>query len=168
MITVNSRKFDGTIRKSWTCDVIENDHGRIVAVGRFETDIYHPDLGLIENGTLSYEYFWFDRWYNIFTFVRPDGAFRNYYCNICMPPKLTNGVLDYVDLDIDVLVDADFSFRILDRDDFEKSAALYDYPIDVRVKVETTLAEIIELIGSRNLPDASLFATSRSREREGG
>lgn len=162
MITVNSRKYDGTIRKSWTCDVIENIDNRIIAVGRFDADVGHPDLGLIEKDTVSHEYFWLDRWYNIFRFVKPDGTFRNYYCNICMPPELTNDVLNYIDLDIDVVVAPDFSFQILDRDDFEKNAELYSYPIDLRAQVEITLAQLMELIKCRNLPGASdLFGSKQ-------
>ncbi|PYS98065.1 MAG: hypothetical protein DMF63_17580 [Acidobacteria bacterium] len=162
MITVNSRKYDGSIRKSWTCELIENVDDRIIAVGRFDAEVVHADLGIIEKGTLSYEYFWLDRWYNIFRFVTPDGAFRNYYCNVCMPPRFSDDVLDYVDLDIDVVVDADLTYRILDRDDFERNAELYNYSNDVRDRVDAALNELIELIRSRNLPDASeVLATSR-------
>jgi protein associated with RNAse G/E len=169
MITVNSRKYDGSIRKSWICEVVEKLEDGIVAVGRFDADVNHSDLGIIRRGTLSYEYFWLDRWYNIFRFVTADGSFRNYYCNICMPPEFSNNVLDYVDLDIDVVVDPDFSYRILDRDDFETNAALYNYPVEVRDRVETALRELLELIESRNLPGAAGFsATTRSSVRENG
>ena len=169
MITVNSRKFDGTIRKSWTCDVVIEDDDLVVAVGRFDTAVNHSDLGLIPKGTLSYEYFWLDRWYNIFRFVTADGAFRNYYCNICMPPQISDNVIDYVDLDIDVVVDADFSYQILDRDDYEANAERYSYPTEVRDRVEATLKELLELIKLKNLPGASeVFATSQMRMREIG
>jgi protein associated with RNAse G/E len=162
MITVNSRKYDGTIRKSWTCEVVEELDDLVVAVGYFDADVNHSDLGLITQGTQSYEYFWLDRWYNVFRFVTADGSFRNYYCNICMPPRFSNNVLDYVDLDIDVVVDPDFSYRILDRDDFEANAERYTYPNEIRDRVETTLRELLQLIESRDLPGASEFsATTR-------
>jgi len=132
----------------------------VVAVGTFDADVNHSDLGLITQGTRSYEYFWLNRWYNIFKFATADGQFRNYYCNICMPPQFSNDVLDYVDLDIDVVVNADFSHRILDREDFERNAELYDYPFEVRDRVEKSLEELLELIRVRDLPGASeLIAT---------
>ena len=163
MITVNSRKFDGAIRKSWTCELVHDDKDLLVGVGRFDADADHVVLGLIKKGTLSYEYFWRDRWYNIFKFITPEGTFRNYYCNICMPPQISNDVIDYVDLDIDVVVDADFSYRILDRDDFNTNASLYDYPAELRDKVESALQEISDLISARNLPGASeVFATTEN------
>ena len=167
MITVNSRKYDGTIRKSWTCELVEKDDELIVAVGRFDADVNHSDLGLITQGTVSHEYFWLDRWYNVFRFVTADGAFRNYYCNVCMPPQFSEDVIDYVDLDVDVLVHADFSYRILDRDDFETNAELYNYPDEIRDRVEAALKDLMELIRLRDLPGASeVFATTGSSSRD--
>jgi protein associated with RNAse G/E len=167
MITVNSRKYDGTIRKSWTCELVEQVDDLVVAVGTFDADVNHSDLGLITQGTLSHEYFWLDRWYNVFRFVTADGAFRNYYCNICMPPQFSKNVIDYVDLDIDVVVDPDFSYRILDRDDFETNAELYNYPLEVRNRVDATLEDVLELIRLGDLPGASeVCAATQSSSRE--
>ena len=161
MITVNSRKYDGTIRRTWTCELIETNGSQLGLLGKFDTDITHPDLGHIKKGTLSYEYYWLDRWYNIFRFHEPSGKLRNYYCNINMPPTFENGVLDYVDLDIDVLIQPDLSFTILDREDFEKSAERFNYPSDLLTKVEQTLADLIGFIDKRHVPGLpELFATS--------
>src|SRR5207248_3333985 len=98
-ITVNSRNFDGTLRRSWSARLIKQDGSLIEMIGEFETGVAHPDLGVIDRGTISYEYYWLDRWYNVFRFHEPHGEFRNYYCNINLPPTFENGILDYVDLD---------------------------------------------------------------------
>ena len=36
---------------------------------------------------ISLEYYWLDRWYNVFRFSDPDGKLRNYYCNVNVPPQ---------------------------------------------------------------------------------
>jgi uncharacterized protein len=154
MITVNSRKYDGTIRRSWTCELIERQDPLLLFVGEFENDVEHPDLGCIARGTVSYEYYWLDRWYNIFRFHEPSGSLRNFYCNINMPPSFDGSVLDYVDLDIDILVWPDFSYTILDRDDYERNAARFGYPPEVDERVETAVKELLEMIGRRNLPNS--------------
>ncbi|HVF29506.1 MAG TPA: hypothetical protein VNA22_00995, partial [Pyrinomonadaceae bacterium] len=71
MITINSRKYDGTIRRAWTCEFIEQRDSLLLFVGEFEAAVEHRDLGRIEAGTVSYEYYWLDRWYNIFRFHEP-------------------------------------------------------------------------------------------------
>ena len=167
MITVNSRKFDGTIRRSWNCELVEDRGGLLVFVGKFETDVRHPDLGHIKKDTVSYEYYWRERWYSIFRFHEPSGSLRNLYCNINMPPRFEDGVLDYVDLDIDIVVWPDLSHEVLDREEFERNALLLNYPAEVKEKVEATLQELLELIDRRYHPDVpELFATSSPGTRE--
>ena len=153
MIEVNSRSFDGSVRKSWRCELIEQRDQLVLAVGVFETEVHHPDLGHIKIGTVSYEFFWLDRWYNIFRFHEPSGELRNYYGNICMPPTFENGVLDYVDLDIDVLIFPGAAPVVLDREEYEVHAEAFGYPPDVRGKVAAALQELLELFERREMPE---------------
>lgn len=151
-ITVNSRKYDQTIRRSWNCELVEQTESLLVLVGVFDEDVTHADLGHIKRGTVSREYYWLDCWYSIFRFHEPDGTLRNYYCNINQPPKFENGVLDYVDLDIDVLVWPDLKYKILDVKEFEENAVRYKYPESVAAKTYETLAELTILIKKRDFP----------------
>jgi hypothetical protein len=50
----------------------------IELTGEFAEDVEHSNLGQIKNGTVSHEYFWLDRWYNVFRFHEPDGTLRNF------------------------------------------------------------------------------------------
>jgi protein associated with RNAse G/E len=60
--------------------------------------------------------------------------------------------LSYVDLDIDVLVAPDLTYKILDEEDFEANAVRYSYPDDVQANARLALAELIELIEARAFP----------------
>jgi len=151
-VTINSRKYDLSVRRSWTCELVEQREPLLVFLGEFEHDVAHPGLGEIKRGTLSYEYYWLDRWYNVFRFHEPDGLFRNYYCNINMPPTFENGILDYVDLDIDILLWKDFTYEVVDQADFEANALKYKYPPAVRAKVEETVLYLIGEIESKRFP----------------
>ena len=93
-------------------------------------------LGEIPRGTRTAEYYWFNRWYNIFRFLENDGSTRLWYCNINTPPILENGVLSYIDLDIDVLVQPDFTYQVLDIDEFEQNAKVFGYADEVRREVQ--------------------------------
>lgn len=148
IVTINSRKYDGTVRRSWTCRFLSQQESLLTFEGLFDAEVLHPDLGLIAAGTRSLEYYWLDRWYNVFRFFEPRGEFRNLYCNINMPPTLSDGVLDYVDLDIDVLVWPDARVLVLDEDEFEKNAAKLRYTAEIRKKAFETLAEVRSMIGS--------------------
>jgi len=151
-ITINSRKYDQSIRRTWSAELIKRSHSLIVVAGEFDRDIEHPGLGSINRGTVSYEYYWLDRWFNIFRFHEPDGALRNYYCNVAMPPTLANGVLDYVDLDIDIVVWPDRKYEVLDRDDFEQNALKYGYSEQVLRQTANSVDAVIRLIECGELP----------------
>ena len=118
----------------------------------FEVEVEHETLGRILRGTRTLEYYWLGRWYNVFKFLSDDGLLRLYYCNINMPPELENGVLTYVDLDIDVLVRPDLSYQILDLEEFDMNAERYHYPDQVRAQAQRSLAELIGVIETRAFP----------------
>lgn len=151
-VVINSRKFDGTIHKSWSCELINETPDYYLFLGIFQSEIKHPHLGVIRPGTASYEYYWKRECYNVFRFVEPEGVFRNFYCNINLPPTFSGNVLDYIDLDIDVLVWKDFSCQILDRDEFESNAAKYQYPSETRIEAKKSLRELLRLIENRQFP----------------
>ncbi|HEY0097834.1 MAG TPA: DUF402 domain-containing protein [Pyrinomonadaceae bacterium] len=151
-VTVHARKFDGRLHREWQAGLVRRVGSLVVVEGVFAEEIRHDQLGTIAPGTLSAEYYWTDRWYSVFRFHEPWGALRNYYCNINQPAKFDGHVLTFTDLDIDVLVAPDFSYRILDEEEFAANAALYGYPESVRESARHALAELLSLIERREHP----------------
>jgi protein associated with RNAse G/E len=151
-VTVNSRKYGGRVRRTWTGGLVSRSDELIVLVGRFDSDVEHSDLGFIRSGTVSFEHFWLTRWYNIFRFHEPDGKLKAWYCNIAMPPTFDGSVLDFTDLDLDVVVWPDMSYQVLDRDDFERNSLKYGYPDDVRRTAEEAVNDLRLLIDNRAFP----------------
>jgi protein associated with RNAse G/E len=151
-VVINSRKFDQSISRSWTADLIERQNSLLVFVGIFNETVKHPFLGVIRPGTISYEYYWLGGWFNVFRFHEPEGEFRNFYCNLNMPPVFQNNVLDYVDLDIDVIVWKDFSHEIHDLDDFIINSKKYKYSEQLVKTAEVQLNKLLEMIENRDFP----------------
>lgn len=69
-----------------------------------------------------------------------------------MPPRFDDETLTYVDLDIDLLVEPDFSFRVLDLDDFELNARRYNYPPNVKREARRAVDQLIGMIDTRAFP----------------
>lgn len=151
-ITILSKYFDGTVRKTWTAELLSRDDNLLLLRGIFENTIEHSELGVIAAGTISYEYYWLDKWYNVFRFHEPDGSFRNFYCNVNTPPTLNDDVLEYVDLDLDIIVDAAGSQRLLDVAEYEAHADRFGYPGSIRSYVENAIRELTDMIESRKDP----------------
>ena len=151
-IVVHSCKYDGRVNRSWPARLLRRDGTLIVLEGVFAEEVRHPLIGLIEAGTLSTEIYWTDRWYSVFRFQAPDGRLLKFYCNVNTPPRLEAGVLSYVDLDVDVLVETDFSYVVLDEEEFERHSEIYGYPHAYRARVREAVEEILRLVRSREFP----------------
>jgi len=145
-------KYDGAEHRRWPARIAKTEGPLLVLDAVFDEEIQHDLLGTISSGTVSTEYYWLDRWYNIFRFSDSDGTLRNFYCNVNQPPSFDGHVLSYIDLDIDVLVAPDFTYKILDVEDFEENAKRYCYPKDVQENARRALDELKVLIESRAFP----------------
>jgi protein associated with RNAse G/E len=152
VIVVRSFKYDGTLHRHWPARLLRCDASLIELDGRFEEEIHHTQLGTIPSGTRTLEYYWLDRWYNIFRFLKPGGELLYHYCNVNVPPVFDGHGLSYIDLDMDILVAPDLSYRILDREEFETNAARFRYPSEVRKRARLALDELIALIRARRFP----------------
>jgi protein associated with RNAse G/E len=141
-VLIRVLKYDGTERRRWFGRVARHDGPLIVLDAVFDEEVQHDLLGTIASCTVSKEYYWLDRWYNVFRFS------NRFYCNVTQPPSFDGSVLTYVDLDIDVLVESDFSYRILDLEDFETS----QYPAEIDQSARQAVEDLIEEIKTRSFP----------------
>jgi uncharacterized protein len=152
IIKVEALKYDRSVHRSWKCQLIAENEDFWEFVGVFETEIKHPLLGVIRPDTVSYEFYWKNRCFNVFRFHEPEGDLRNFYCNVNLPPVLENNVLSYIDLDIDILVAPDFNFEIVDLEEFEENARKFNYPAEVVEKARGGLEEVVQMILGKKFP----------------
>ena len=151
-IKVRVLKYDGTEYRHWNAKLVRCDGSLMVLNGEFDIEVQHSQLGRIPLGTRTVEYYWLDKWYNVFRFLGNTGETRLWYCNVNMAPIVEDSILTYVDLDIDVLVQADFSYQILDLDEFEHHARVLSYPQEVQDSAKNALAELISRVEGRQFP----------------
>lgn len=78
------------------------------------------DLGyvLLEPGDRWTEYFYTDRWYNVFEIHAADDSLKGWYCNITRPARITAREVVAEDLALDLWVAPDGETRLLDEDEF--------------------------------------------------
>ena len=145
-------KYDGHEHRRWPARIAKADGPLLVLDAVFDEEIQHDLLGRISSGTVSTEHYWLDRWYNVFRFSDPDRTLKSFYCNVNTPPLFDGRVLSYIDLDIDVLVAPDLTYKILDVDDFEENARRYGYPQYVQANARQAVADLTGLIEARSFP----------------
>ena len=150
--SIHVLRYDGTEHRHWNARLVRRDGSLIVLEAEFDVEVRHLHLGHIPLGTRTIEYYWQDRWYNVFEFLDDAGETRLWYCNVNLPPVIAESSITYVDMDLDIIVRTDFSYQILDADEFEQHAQTFGYPQEVQESAQKALSEIILRIESRQFP----------------
>jgi hypothetical protein len=150
--------------------VIKTDHagreilrytGRVLTRGatwvrleaRFSRPDVHTPYHTFRQGDRFIEWFYSDRWYNIFEMYGvDDDRLTGWYCNVTRPAVIGPDTIRADDLALDVFVAPDGTITVLDEDEF---AAL---PLDesTRERAHLALDEIKRRVETRQPPFSRL------------
>jgi hypothetical protein len=119
-ITVQKKNPEGKVTYEYAGMLLSRDGNSIKLEALFDrADMPFMDV-VFKKGDRFVEYYYTDRWYNIFAIHdRDDGKVKGWYCNIGMPAVIEGRVVSYVDLALDLWVSVDGKQTVLDEDEFE-------------------------------------------------
>ena len=119
---------------------------------RWERPAMNLGYVIFETGDHFTEWYFSDRWYNIFEIASPDGTLKGWYCNVAAPATIEEHDLYCRALLLDLWVAPDGATRVLDEDEFAASA-LDDA---TREQARDGLAALQRLVADRQGPFARL------------
>ncbi len=119
-IKVQKKNLAGEVMHEYEGRELRRDDKGIVIEAHFtRDDMPFMDIVLKKDDRFV-EYYYSDRWYNIFVvYDCDDGRLKGWYCNIGKPAVIGNRMVSYVDLALDLWVSADGKQTVLDEDEFE-------------------------------------------------
>jgi predicted RNA-binding protein associated with RNAse of E/G family len=119
-VEVIKRNLEGRETWRYTGQVLERTPHRVRLEARFNrADVPFHGI-LLREGDRFEEWFYADRWYNIFEIHdKDDERIKGWYCNVCCPAEFPPGEVSYIDLALDLLVYPDGRQLVLDEDEFE-------------------------------------------------
>ena len=149
IITVNKLNSLGEIKIQYQGEVLERSADRIIIQAFWE----HPlkDLGYIcfEPGDRFVEYYYTNRWFNIFDIANSNYERKGWYCNITEPAEIHDDQINQKDLFLDVWVDAWGAPLLLDEDEFEFDTTLDETQ---RQGARRGLHELLQMIAAQIAP----------------
>jgi len=133
-ITIEKRDHTGRSVFQYTGEIIQREPTFVCIRAIFQREI--ADLGFVafHRGDLFIEWFYSDRWYNIFQVHEGESdRLRGWYCNITRPALLSDDHVAADDLALDVFVMPDGETILMDEDEF---AALNLHPDEQHIALE--------------------------------
>ena len=148
--------LDGTVQE-FDCIVAARAQDHVVIRYRMVKD--HNLHGVpLHAGELTFGYFWFDRPYNLYHWVRADGASVAWYFNIGSVTHFDGNTLRWRDDAIDILATPDGNVRVLDVAAYTRmlETALTGAPSmgDEAIRVVTPMGSAISASASTATPNA--------------
>jgi uncharacterized protein len=92
-------------------------HG-IVIIATWTLPDLNPGYTCFETGDQFVEYYYNNRWFNIFAISTPAGNLKGWYCNITEPAHITSDTITQIDLYLDLWVTPTGQTLLLDEDEF--------------------------------------------------
>ena len=148
-IVVQKLDTRGRLVTSYAATVIERFAGGVLLDARWE----RPPLALgyttFETGDRFREWFYSDRWHNIFEIATGAGALKGWYCNVAEPAVIAETEISCHDLLLDLWVTPDGATLVLDEDEFAADDAI-DAP--TRAQALAALTELQEMVAACEAP----------------
>lgn len=148
-ITVYKCDYAGNI--TWQYPAVVADSGATWVCLTAIFDRSESDLGFVvfRQGDTFTEWFYTDRWYNIFRVEDVQtGHLKGWYCNITRPAVITADSVRADDLALDVFVQPNGNIILLDEQEFEA----LELPLHERIAALRAVESIRHAVNNRAAP----------------
>jgi protein associated with RNAse G/E len=153
LLTVKKFNLNRELVIAYDGVVLERTADAIVLEARFQRETMDLGYTTFEHHDRFVEHFFSDRWYNIFEIHSVhDDRLKGWYCNIAHPAVFCDDAIEQIDLALDVWINPDGSYHVLDREEFDALA------IDrmTRLRAQQAVSELLYLLYHRAAPFTSI------------
>ena len=136
-ITIIKQDYLGQEKLRYSGQLIERFPHGIKIEAYFDRDMTNVERIVLNQGDRFIETYYDNRWYNIFEIHdHVDDRIKGWYCNICFPTIISEDIIAYRDLDLDLLVYPDGNRVVLDEDEFSS--------VPLPTKVQTAARQALD------------------------
>ncbi len=141
-LKIHCYKHNGRIHRAWDeATVLEIDDEKLVCAN-FKTKVTESDGRSHRTKEPAVMIFYTNHWYNVIGQLKKKGLF--YYCNIASPYLVEDGVIKYIDYDLDLRVFPDGGFKVLDRNEYNYHKQLMNYSDNLDKVITSELTDLID------------------------
>jgi uncharacterized protein len=153
MIKVVKQNPQGETKIQYQGEVIEQQADRVIIEAYWSHGAKELGYTRFEPGDRFIEYYYSDKWFNIFDIANAVGVRKGWYCNVTEPARFFEDRIEQIDLFIDVWVTPQGETLILDEDEFAADTTLSERQ---RHGARQGLQELLEMIAARQATFSSI------------
>ena len=136
-------KHNGVLHKQWDKTTVLDISKDMLVLGNDNVLVTKQNGNTWRTKEIAIEFFYTNRWFNIIAQFKKNGIY--YYCNITSPFVIDDGILKFIDYDLDLRVFPNGSFKILDRNEYNYHKKIMHYPKEVEIIIKSELDDLIEM-----------------------
>jgi uncharacterized protein len=134
----------GVVRHTWEASLEAVDDHHIIVRAVATKELVFPNI-TINRGDPLIVYFPRAEWFYIQKYLSPGGRVKGWYCNIGTPVTFEDRVIEIQDLILDLFVNPNGEYRIIDEEEFEMERPnLEDQTIQRVMEAKQKLIRMIE------------------------
>lgn len=147
----------GTAKVRYQGEVIEQFAGSVVIQAAWTMAVKDLGYTVFEPGDRFVEYYYADRWFNIFDILSTQGTRKGWYCNVAAPAVISAETIEQIDLLLDVWVYPNGETLILDEDEFAADTSMTEQQ---RANATQGLRALLAMIADRQEVFAAIPTTN--------
>lgn len=149
-ISVQSYKHDQSLHRIWEEATVISEDDDVIIVGNKKTKVIEANGRFWHTKEPSVTFFFKHHWFNVIGIIKPEGI--SYYCNLSSPVLTDEEALKYIDYDLDIKVSDDYSYHLLDQNEYNRHKIQMHYPKDLAEILESEFKVLESMVNSKTFP----------------
>jgi len=142
-LSIHCYKHNGRIHRTWDEAIVLDIKEDCLVCGNSKTVVTEKDGATHKTKEPAILFFYTKKWFNVFAQLKKHGLF--YKCNIATPYLIDDGIIKFIDYDLDLKVFPDGGFRVLDRGEYKFHRKIMRYSEDLDKILQNELTELINM-----------------------
>lgn len=141
---VHCYKHNGKIHRTWDEVTLLDESDDCLICGNNKVKITEADGRTHRTRETAIIFFYKERWFHVTAQFKNNGLY--YKVDIASPFLIDEGIIKYIDYDLDVKVFPDGSFRVLDRNEYKYHKKIMKYSEDLDLILQSELTDVINMV----------------------
>ena len=142
-LKIHCYKHNGRIHRTWNDAIVLDIKEEYLVCGNHKTTVTEKDGTTHRTKEPAILFFYTKKWFNVFAQLKKQGLF--YKCNIATPYLIDEGIIKFIDYDLDLKVFPDGGFRVLDRNEYKYHKKIMRYSEDLDKILQSELTDLINM-----------------------